>query len=232
MEIQEAYDVRPLVSAVCPRLDTDLALQILKDEKKRAEYDKYGAASQQPGFNANAYENARSGFGSGGFGFGNFQDFSGAFGGARGGPRGDVFDQLFGMFGGASAGSGAQAFGRGGDVEATVGISFMEACKGTKRTITVTPIVKCTTCSGSGLKAGASRSTCSACGGTGVRSYVIDSGFHMQTTCTSCHGTGSTVPPSGQCDTCAGVGQVKVRKSVPIDIPAGEQQIRESHPGS
>ena len=79
----------------------------MKDEKKRAEYDKYGAASQQPGFDANAYENARSAFGSGGFGFGHFQDFSGAFGGARG-ARGDVFDQLFGMFGGASAGAGAR----------------------------------------------------------------------------------------------------------------------------
>ncbi|KAI0724273.1 hypothetical protein C8T65DRAFT_625981 [Cerioporus squamosus] len=202
VEIQEAYD-------------------ILKDEKKRAEYDKYGAASQQPGFDANAYENARSAFGSGGFGFGHFQDFAGAFGGARGRPRSDVFDQLFGMFGGASAGAGAQAFGRGGDVEATVGVSFMEACKGTSRTITITPIVKCTTCSGSGLKAGASRSTCAACHGSGTMSYVIDSGFHMQTTCTSCHGTGTTVPPSAECETCAGVGQVKVRKSVKVDIPAG-----------
>lgn len=127
------------------------------------------------------------------------------------------------MFGGASAGAGAQAFGRGGDVEATVGVSFMEACKGASRSINITPIVKCSTCSGSGLKPGASRSTCSACGGVGTRSYVIESGFHMQTTCATCHGTGTVIPPSGQCGTCAGVGQVKVRKTVQVDIPAGKQ---------
>ncbi|EIW64532.1 uncharacterized protein TRAVEDRAFT_25682 [Trametes versicolor FP-101664 SS1] len=201
VEIQEAYD-------------------ILKDQKKRAEYDKYGSASQQPGFDSNAYENARSSFGGGGFGHNPFQDFAGAFGGGRGGrAQSDLFEQLF-SFGGAG-GEQARQSTRGANLETTIGVSFMEACKGTSRTVTIHPVVQCNTCSGSGMKAGVKRSTCGACGGSGVRSYVIQSGFHMQTTCNACGGSGSTVPPHGECNTCAGIGQVRVKKSVKVDIPSG-----------
>lgn len=197
---------------------------MLKDDKKRAAYDKYGSASQQPGFDANAYENARSAYGGSPFGFG-FQDMSGMFGGARrGGPGDNLFEQLFRGFPGANAGAGGmggQAFSRGADIEATVGVSFMEACKGTKRSIPITPIVKCNTCSGTGLKTGATRSTCGDCNGAGTKTYVV-SGFHMETTCNSCQGTGSVIPPSGECRSCGGAGQVKVKKNIEVSIPAGE----------
>ncbi|KAI0768564.1 hypothetical protein BD413DRAFT_479339 [Trametes elegans] len=206
VEIQEAYD-------------------ILKDQKKRAEYDKYGAASQQPGFDANAYENARSNFGSGGFPYGGFKDFSGAFGGGAFGSRGrgnaDIFEQLFNAFGGGSPGAGFTQSTRGADIVSGVSISFMEACKGTSRNVTIQPVVKCDTCSGSGLKAGAQRSTCPTCHGSGVRTFVIESGFHMQSTCNTCGGSGSVVPPGGKCDTCAGAGHVRVKKTVKVDIPPG-----------
>ncbi|KAI0735459.1 hypothetical protein C8Q76DRAFT_668013 [Earliella scabrosa] len=199
VEIQEAYD-------------------ILKDEKKRADYDKYGAASQQPGFDANAYENARTGFGGNPFDFA----FSTSFGAGRR-PRGgaNVFEELFGSAYANFQNAQPNAFARGGDINATVSISFMDACKGTSRTVNITPIVQCNTCQGSGLKAGATRSTCTSCGGHGTQSYVLDSGFHMQTTCMACQGTGTVVPPSSQCGSCSGMGQVKVRKSVQVDIPAG-----------
>ncbi|KAH9947710.1 DnaJ protein [Amylocystis lapponica] len=195
VEIQEAYD-------------------ILKDEKKRASYDQYGAASQQPGFDPNA----RNPFGAGGFGF---QDFSASFGGARG--QGDLFEQLFGAFGGRgrSRGPGHVEETQGSDIEAAIGVTFMEACKGTSRTMTLTPIENCSTCSGTGLKAGAKRSSCTSCGGTGARTFVLDNGFQMASTCPDCKGTGSTVPRGSQCGHCSGVGQVRIQKSVKVDIPAG-----------
>ena len=195
-------------------------MQILKDDKKRAEYDKYGAASQQPGFDANAYESARS-FGAGGFGgFGGFNEFGNVFGGGRRGSTGSVFDHLFETFAGA-AGSSGQVFSRGDDIEMAVGISFMEACKGTTRTVNVTPVSRCGTCSGTGLKAGAARSTCQECHGTGARQFTVAGGFRMQTACNTCHGTGSTIPPGGRCGSCAGLGQVRTRKTVTVDIPPG-----------
>ncbi|CCM01632.1 uncharacterized protein FIBRA_03693 [Fibroporia radiculosa] len=198
VEIQEAYDV-------------------LKDQKKRAAYDQYGAASQQPGFDPDAFANGSGPFGAGGFS--GFHDFANAFGGARG-ARGqaDLFNELFGAFGGRRP--RAEDI-RGSNLEATIGVTFMEACKGTTHTVNVTPVVNCSTCSGTGLKTGAKRSTCTTCGGTGTRTFVIDSGFQMASTCGTCHGAGTTVPRGSQCGECQGMGQVRIRKSVKVDIPAG-----------
>ncbi|KAH9835813.1 DnaJ protein [Rhodofomes roseus] len=198
VEIQEAYD-------------------ILKDEKKRADYDKYGAASQQPGFDSNAFANATGGFG-------DFSQFGGFRGSSSRGPGGlgDLFEQLFNASGGSFAGGRAAAHDmQGNDITASVGVTFMEACKGATRHIEITPVVNCTSCSGTGLKSGAKRSRCTTCGGTGEQSYVVSNGFHMSTTCSQCHGTGTTVPRGSQCGTCAGVGQVRMKKTVKVDVPAG-----------
>ncbi|KAI0275112.1 DnaJ protein [Gloeopeniophorella convolvens] len=191
VEIQEAYD-------------------ILKDEKKKAAYDQYGSASQQPGFDPNAF--AQHPFG-GGFGSG--------FGRAGGGS--DLFDQLFGALGGRGRGGSspfAQA-ARGADIEASIGVSFMEAAQGTSRTVKVNPVVDCGTCTGSGLKAGSQRSKCPTCNGSGTRTFVIDSGFQMASTCPTCQGAGTVIPRGHHCRDCDGVGKVRGRKSVKVDIPAG-----------
>ena len=198
-------------------------LQTLKDDKKRAAYDQYGSASQQPGFDPNG---GFGGFGAGGFpggfraGFG-FQDFSQAFGGRGGSAQSDLFEQLFGGFAGTGR-SRASANVRGSDIETTVGVSFLEACKGTTKTVTVQPVSNCGTCKGSGLKEGAKKATCGSCGGTGERVFVINNGFQMASTCDTCEGTGSTIPRSGQCGSCGGVGKVRVKKQVQVTIPAGE----------
>ncbi|KAH7883835.1 hypothetical protein F5I97DRAFT_1896032 [Phlebopus sp. FC_14] len=199
VEIQEAYD-------------------ILKDEKKRAAYDQYGSASQQPGFDPDAF--ARNPFAGGAGGFAGFRDFSEAFGGSA---QGDLFSQLFGSaFGGrARAGAGFSQNTRGADIEARVSITFMDACKGTIRSVNVNPVSTCSTCSGTGLRRGAKRATCSSCHGTGTKTFVIDSGFQMASTCGTCFGTGSTIPRGSQCVDCGGQGHVRSRKTVNVDIPPG-----------
>ncbi|KAN0124722.1 hypothetical protein V8E52_001274 [Russula decolorans] len=191
VEIQEAYD-------------------ILKDEKKRAAFDQYGAASQQPGFDPEAF--ARNPF-AGGFGS--------TFG--HGGGQSDLFDQLFGALGGRGRGgnSGFTQNIRGADIEASVGVSFMEAAKGTSRTIKVNPVVDCGACTGTGLKAGSQRSKCPTCNGSGTRTFVIDSGFQMASTCPTCQGVGTVIPRGHHCRECDGIGKVRGRKSVKVDIPAG-----------
>lgn len=189
--------------------------QILGDEKKRAEYDQYGAASQQAGFDANAFS-GRGGFG----GFGGFSGFGGAFSGRSSGASSaqeQLFETLFGGSRGRSAGPP-----KGDDLEAHISIPFVDACKGTTRTVNVTPIVDCHTCEGSGLKAGASRQTCHTCHGSGQVTYVIQTGFQMATTCATCEGAGSTIPSGSQCAPCNGMGKVKDRKTVTVKIPPGE----------
>ncbi|KAI6045067.1 DnaJ protein [Pisolithus marmoratus] len=198
LEIQEAYDT-------------------LKDDKKRAAYDQYGPASQQPGFDPNAF--ARNPFANASpGGFAGFQDFREAFGSTQG----DLFSQLFGgAFGGRARPGGFHQSSRGADVEARVNIGFMDACKGTTLNMDVNPVTTCPTCSGTGLKRGAKRATCSACHGTGTQTFVIDSGFQMASTCSACFGTGSTVPRGSQCSTCGGQGHIRTKKTVKVDIPPG-----------
>ena len=200
-------------------------MQILSDEQKRAAYDRYGAASQQPGFDPDAFSNARGPFGGGGFGgFQGFQDFSGAFGGGGGRSQADIFETLFGAFGGQGTRAGRAEFSgsmRGEDIETTVNVSFMEACKGAARSVNVTPVIDCGTCSGSGLKPGAKRSTCGSCHGSGTQTFIIQGGFQMASTCNTCQGTGTVTPKGSQCGECTGLGKVKVKKTVNVDIPAG-----------
>lgn len=131
-------------------------------------------------------------------------------------------DELFNsMFGG---GGGRQAT-RGDDIETSITITFLEAAKGTARTINVTPLVDCNTCSGTGMKPGTKRQQCRTCRGSGTEYFTIQSGFQMASTCRTCLGAGSMVPRGGECGTCSGVGKVKTRKQVQVDIPAGEFRL-------
>lgn len=205
VEIQNAYD-------------------LLSDEKKRAAYDQYGTTDGQPGFDPFG-GGGSSPFGAGGFG--GFQDFGGF---SNAGNAGSIFESLFGAFGGGArpgqrgpgfGGAGFAGEARGEDLETTINLTFEEACKGTKRKVVINPIERCGTCTGSGLKPGAKKSTCGTCNGTGTRTFVIQSGFQMATTCPSCGGAGSTVAPGDNCNTCDGIGRVRGRKEVEIDLPAG-----------
>ncbi|KAG6817595.1 hypothetical protein H0H87_006223 [Tephrocybe sp. NHM501043] len=196
--------------------------QTLKDEKKRAAFDKFGSAAQQPGFDPDAFARAGaggfSGFSGGGFpGFGGFQDLGGAF--SQGNAE-NVFESLFGAAFGSGA-ARASEMSKGANIETTVNVSFMEACKGTTKTVHTSPVSNCDTCSGSGLKQGAKRTTCTACGGSGTQTFVINGGFQMASTCQACGGIGSTVPKNGRCIPCGGVGRVKTSKTVQVSIPAG-----------
>ncbi|ADV20936.1 chaperone DnaJ [Cryptococcus gattii Ru294] len=186
------------------------AYDILSDDKKRQAYDRYGSASTQEGFDPN--------FAHGAGGFGGFQGFGPGFGDGAS----DLFESLFGgaFGGGSSAFGGRQRPVRGDDLEVGVNLSFLEACNGVLRKVTVTPVVDCKTCTGSGLKAGEKKSQCPACRGSGQRTFQVQ-GMVMASTCQMCGGTGSTIPKSARCGECDGVGKVKEKKVLDVEIPAG-----------
>ena len=192
VEIQSAYD-------------------ILSDEQKRRTFDQFGTTDEHAGFDP------FGGAGAGGSPFG--------FGGFGGGNAESIFESLFGgAFGGAGGRATRAGFGgevRGEDIETGVNITFEEACKGTSRTVTTNPIDRCNTCTGSGLKKDAKRTTCQVCRGTGTRTFVIQGGFQMASTCPACSGTGSTIAHGDECGTCGGAGRVKSKRTVNINIPAG-----------
>lgn len=89
------------------------------------------------------------------------------------------------------------------------------------RTVATTPVERCQPCSGGGLKAGAQKSTCGVCGGSGTRTFVIQGGFQMASTCPACGGSGTAVRKEDQCPSCEGVGRVRGRRNVEVKIPAG-----------
>jgi curved DNA-binding protein len=110
------------------------AYEVLRDDEKRAKYDRLGSnwnrgddVSGASGFDPRDFGNGAGGgtrfdFGGGGFGGADFSDmFEGLFG-ARGGGRG-------------RAGAGFSA--RGGDHEATLELSLEEAARGGKKKISL-----------------------------------------------------------------------------------------------
>ncbi|KAJ2451228.1 mdj1 protein precursor [Coemansia sp. RSA 2336] len=175
------------------------AYDTLSDESKRKSYDQFGTADPTGGMGG--------GPGAGFSGFGNMEDIlSQMFGGGMGG------------MGGRGRGGGFMSVGE--DIDASITISFMEAVKGVKKSVTITPVVKCDPCGGQGARKGAKRQTCKTCRGTGQAMFQMG-GFHVQQPCPECSGEGSTISAKDRCSSCQGRGRVRERKNVQVDIPAG-----------
>jgi molecular chaperone DnaJ len=169
------------------------AYDILKDDQKRAAYDRYGHA---------AFENG-GGPQAGGFDFG-------------GGGLGDIFDQMFNqMSGGRNRGP------RGGnDIRAAVEIDLAEAFSGTKSQIRVPTRVVCEACNGTGSESKDRNAveTCPTCNGAGkVR---MQQGFFLvERTCVTCGGRGQII--KNPCRICRGAGTVQRERTLSVQIPAG-----------
>lgn len=201
--------------------DAQTAYELLNDPQKKAAWDQFGAAAfdQGAGFDPSGGGNPFTGAGAGG------NPFSGFGGGGFGGADFN-FEDLFGAFTGGRRGRGQRAPFQeeilvGENIEVQANISFMDAAKGVTKNINITPLVKCGTCKGDGLKSGSSRQQCKRCGGTGTRVHVMQQGFQMASTCEACGGQGVTIPRGSECNTCSGNGVVRQRKTISVDIPGG-----------
>src|SRR3982750_523354 len=186
------------------------AYEILSDNDKKAQYDRYG--------HAGVSGNGRGGYGSGGM---NMEDIFSQFG--------DVFgDDLFGsFFGGGRSGRGGQRSRgvRGSNLRVKLKLTYEEIAKGVSKNIKVKKYIVCNTCSGSGARDKGSIQTCQTCGGSGQVRRVQNTFLgQMQTvtTCPACNGEGSQV--TAKCGTCKGEGRVFGEETVNIEIPAGVQE--------
>ncbi|MBQ7504538.1 MAG: molecular chaperone DnaJ [Ruminococcus sp.] len=176
------------------------AYEVLSDSEKRARYDQFGHAGVDPNFNAG-----------GGSPFGQDVDL------------GDIFNSFFGGFGGfGGRRSNPNAPRRGNDVETQLTITFEEAAKGCKKTVTYSNVVTCDDCHGTGAQKGTQAKTCTACGGTGRVTVSQRSPFGVvqtQRSCDACRGRGKIIDTP--CRSCNGNGRKRVNKKVEITIPAG-----------
>ncbi len=170
------------------------AYEILKDDQKRAAYDRFGHA---------AFENG-GGTGAGGFGFANAGGFA------------DIFDEMFGEFMGGQR--GGQGQGRGSDLRYNLEISLEEAFKGKQTNVRVPTLTACETCQGSGAQPGSKPVNCATCKGHG-RVRAQQGFFTIERTCPSCQGAGRVIEKP--CRSCAGQGRVRKEKTLAVSIPPG-----------
>ena len=146
---------------------------------------------------------------------------------ARGIDIDDIFSSFFGGFGGRRS-NNPNAPSRGSDVEASIYISFEEAAKGCKKTVSYDCVSSCDECHGTGAKPGTQPKTCSVCGGSGRVTISQRSPFGVvqtQRACDACHGKGKII--DSPCPKCGGSGRKRRTKTVDITVPAGikDQQI-------
>ena len=179
------------------------AYEILSDSQKKSRYDQYGHAGVDPSYGGGGAYSAGGGFG--------FEDL------------GDIFESFFGGgFGGSARTRNPSGPIKGGDIRASIALTFMEAVKGVKKTINVSHLQNCESCAGSGAEKGTSSETCSECGGAGQVRVQQRTPFGVVQTaraCSRCGGKGTVIQTP--CKSCNGKGRVRTNKTLEVNVPAG-----------
>lgn len=176
------------------------AYTVLKDKKKRAQYDQFG----QAGAGGNPFGGGQGGF-----------DFSG-FGGADG-VEFDLGDLFGGMFGG-----GGRRQKRGRDISVDIELTFEEAVFGVEKEIHVTKPSVCDVCDGSRATPGTRLTKCVTCDGQGKVRRMQQTPLGQIATaspCADCMTTGEV--PEVPCSKCRGSGVAESEKKFTVSVPPG-----------
>ena len=170
------------------------AYDVLKDDDKKAAYDRFGHAAFESG-------GARPGGAGGGFG----------------GGFADIFEEMFGEFmGGARRGGGGA--GRGSDLRYNMSITLEDAFRGRQTEIRIPTSAACEPCGGTGAEKGSKPVSCPTCHGAGkVRAQ--QGFFTIERTCPACGGAGQVI--ENPCRSCGGSGRQRKEKTLSVNIPAG-----------
>jgi molecular chaperone DnaJ len=169
------------------------AYEVLKDEQKRAAYDRFGHAAFEQGMG-----NQQHGF----------TDFGATFS--------DIFEGIFGMSGGGRGRSGGRE--RGSDLRYNMEITLEEAYGGKSAQVRIPTSVTCEVCSGSGAKSGSKPKTCPTCNGQGKVRHT-QGFFTLERTCVACQGRGQVI--DNPCPNCSGSGRVTRERTLSVNVPAG-----------
>ncbi len=178
------------------------AYEVLSDDQKRAQYDRYGHAGL-----GNA---GNGGFSGGGM---TIEDIFEHFG--------DIFGGHFGGFGFGSR-SSERRTNKGQNLRINVKLTLEEIARGVEKKIKVNKYISCDECGGTGAAKGSSYSTCSTCRGTGMVTRVTNTilgQMQTTTTCPSCGGEGRII--TSKCPKCFGEGIIKGDEIITLNIPAG-----------
>jgi molecular chaperone DnaJ len=168
------------------------AYQVLSDQTKRAQYDRFGHNAPDMGFG------------------GTTVDVS---------SMTDFFESIFGsVFGGGSPRRRQRRGNAGRDLQYDLEVSLEDAVRGVQVKITVPRPVRCPECHGSGAAPGSEPERCRQCEGAGT--IRMQQGiFAVSTTCPACRGVGQTI--ANNCSNCDGKGLVLEEEDFTVELPAG-----------
>jgi molecular chaperone DnaJ len=176
------------------------AYEVLSDDDKRARYDRFGPAGVQG-----------NGFGgTGGVGFGGFEE---------------IFEEFFNNLGGARTAGRRRGPRPGADRRVNATVTFEESVFGVEKQIEFDRLEACETCHGSGAEPGTSPTRCPDCKGTGEIRQVQQTflgAMVRATTCPRCGGRGEI--NTSPCHTCNGNGLLRKRANLSVQIPAGVRE--------
>ena len=173
--------------------DISEAYDVLKDDQKRAAYDRFGHA---------AFENGSRGPG----------DFAGGFSGGFA----DIFEEMFGAMGGGRRTQAGPS--RGGDLRYNLEVTLEDAFRGKQTTVRVATFAQCDSCKGNGAEPGTSPAACRTCHGHG-RVRAQQGFFTIERPCPTCQGSGQVIEKP--CRPCGGQGRVRREKTLSVNIPPG-----------
>jgi molecular chaperone DnaJ len=167
------------------------------------------------------YDEQRAVFGGGGFrprgtGQGGGYDFSDLFGRGRESADGGLNDLFGGMFGGGRVRTPPR---RGQDVETETSLTFEQAMEGLTVGLRLSSDAPCTSCSGTGARAGTVPRICPTCAGSGMQTTNQAGGFAMTEPCRDCLGRGLVV--DDPCPVCRGSGRGVSTRTINARVPAG-----------
>ena len=177
------------------------AYEVLSNAEKRQNYDRFGHSGPQMG----------------GGGFGGGMDMN------------DIFEQFGDIFGGAFGSSSSRGGQRGGqrgtNIRIKLKLSLEEISDGVTKKLKVNKYSGCSTCHGSGAKAGTQPRTCSTCQGSGQVTQITNTFLGQMRTasiCPTCQGQGSII--TDKCTSCRGEGIERGEEVVEVRIPAGVEE--------
>lgn len=187
------------------------AYETLGDATKRANYDRFGSASNNPGSASNTN--------GAGFDFNNFGGFESGFGGGMDDVE-DILEAFFGgQFGGRNKTGNRQ---KGVDLEIALSITLQEAAAGITKTVKHEHLAKCTNCNGTGGEPNSSHKQCPTCNGRKSvyqRRPTVFGTIQQEVQCPQCKGKGEVYDKA--CHKCHGSGAEKKLNDIEVQVPAG-----------
>ena len=186
------------------------AYDVLSDDAKRKEYDEARSLFAGGGYSP-------GGFGASGGGPQYNVNMEDLFGQDQGG-FGDFLGGIFNRRGNAGGGTRTRQPRRGADLESSLTLSFDDALDGVTVPLRLSSDAPCTSCHGTGAKAGTVPRMCPTCDGSGQTTRNAG-GFAFADPCVTCKGRGLYV--DDPCHSCHGSGRGMSTRTVQARIPAG-----------